>query len=360
MSSGTTRARLSRISRPVAASVLAITWVAAAALDWRFSRQWPVSHLYYLSIALAGAFFGFGLAIPLALLSAGAFVATDFGYLSLPLTEADVIRLALFLAVAIVASVLRQDAHELSAAAVSLEDANAKLEQLNQALHSEQRRRVEYVARAAHDLAQPLTAMKAGADLLIRTHERDGEVIRRELSAISANGRRTANMIENLIEAARLESGVIPLHLKEGVDVEALVREAAQTFSSAERRAITVNVPCVVPGIRADERYLLRLFLNIVGNAVKYSPGGSPVCIQIVRENEWVRVSVRDQGIGIATYELQEVLQPFVRSPEARRTSGFGLGLAISREIVAGHGGRLDIDSKLGGGTFVHILLPLT
>lgn len=359
MAKGARRTRLTQLILPVRAlSVLGLE-LAAIAVDWRFSRGWPVSHLYYLPIALAGAFFGFGLAVPLALFSAGTFVVINFGSLSRTLTEADVIRLVLFLAVALVASMLRQDAYELSASAASLQEANAKLEQFNQALQDEQRQRVQYVARAAHDLAQPLTAMKAGADLLLRAHELHRAEVERELTAISANGRRTANMLENLVEAARLDTQGIRLQLRAQVDVRTLVREAAQTFGSAERREITVDVAEDVPTIVADGRYLLRLLLNIVGNAVKYSPSGAPVGIQVRADPDTVRITVRDQGIGIAASELGEVLQPFVRSASAQRTRGFGLGLAISHEIVSSHCGRLEIDSRLGGGTAVHIVLPV-
>lgn len=149
MSKGATRARLTRVRLPVRALSVAGLELAAILVDWRLSRGWPVSHLYYLPIALASAFFGFSLAVPLALLSAAAFVASNFGSPSRTLTEADVIRLVLFLAVALVASLLRQDAHELSNAAASLQEANAKLEQFNHALQEEQRQRVQYVARAA-------------------------------------------------------------------------------------------------------------------------------------------------------------------------------------------------------------------
>jgi len=349
----------SEVPRPLGGALVVLLEAGCAVLDWRFSRTWPVSHLYYLPIALAGALFGFPIALPLALLSAGVFLTINFGHLTQAGTEADVVRLVLFIAVGLVASVLRYDAHELAGVAASLEATNAKLDQANEALRREKQIRVDYVARAAHDLAQPVTAMKAGADMLLRLGIVDAESSARELRAISGNGRRAGNMLENLIEAARMEKDGIPLHMAERVDVPALVMEAAETFGSAERREIAIDVGGQIPCIRGDARQLLRVFLNIVGNAVKYSPAGSPVRVTITAGQLTVEVAVRDEGVGIAASELADVLRPFVRSTGAGRTEGFGLGLAISHEIVAGHGGRLDIDSRVGAGTTVRVLLPI-
>ena len=345
--------------RAAGLGLIVILEAGCAFLDWRFSRSWPVSHLYYLPIALAGALFGFAAAVPAALASAATFASINFHYLGRVANEADGIRLVLFVAVGVVASVLRSNTIKLASSAEALERVNVELSHANNQLTREQRLRVEYVARAAHDLAQPLTAMKAGADLLLlRPGPPSRETLERELNAISANGRRTANMLENLIEAARMQGEGIALRFQP-CDLVAVVREAAETFSSAERRDILVAPCSPTTLVRGDERQLLRVFLNLIGNAVKYSPPNAPVKVALEQDELAVKVSVRDEGVGIATSELQQVLQPFVRAAAASRTAGFGLGLAISHEIVAGHGGRIDIDSQVGGGTTVHVVLPV-
>jgi signal transduction histidine kinase len=350
--------RLAGMPRALGWALIAALEAGCALLDWRFSRAWPVSHLYYVPIALAGALFGFAAAIPAALASAAIFVSIDFRYLGRVAHEPDVIRLVLFLAVGLVASTIRRDARRLACAGDALKQLNTELAHANDQLRREQQLRVQYVARAAHDLAQPLTAMKAGVDLLLRVEHPQTALFERELKAISANGHRAVNMLENLMEAARIQTQGITLRFGE-VDVEAVVREAAETFSSSERRDIVVE-PCVPsPLIRGDARQLLRVFLNLIGNAVKYSPPNAPVRVAIDANELAVRVSVRDQGVGIAAAEVQRVLRPFARSATAARTEGFGLGLAISQEIITAHGGDIDIDSQVGGGTTVHVVLPV-
>src|SRR5579875_3273500 len=108
--------RLAGMPRPLGLGLIAALEAGCALLDWRFSRAWPVSHLYYLPIALAGALFGFAAAIPAALASAAIFVSIDFRYLGRVPHEPDVIRLVLFLAVGLVASMLRRDSQRLRTA----------------------------------------------------------------------------------------------------------------------------------------------------------------------------------------------------------------------------------------------------
>jgi len=224
-------------------------------------------------------------------------------------------------------------------------------------------------ATAAHDLRSPLAAAIATAQLQQRRLDRG-----RELSVVEQQERlatmrdlieRALSTVDEIADAARLQGGQTLDLRRESVDVGALVREAARVvgaahgLDAASAMSIELDLPATPPTVDADRARLERALRNVIGNAVKYSPGGTPVRVSVdVRDNAAV-VVVRDSGVGIPAAELPHVFTPFYRASTAHGIDGTGLGLVGARTIVEQHGGTITLDSAVGQGSTVVVTLPL-
>ena len=241
-------------------------------------------------------------------------------------------------------------------------DARAEAERLAGELRRAVSTRDDFLASAAHDLRNPLSAIRGSADLLERAAAR-GEVPRERLDAgighIQSASRRIAGMLDAFLDLAQLEHGR-PLELrKELQDIAPLAREVAVQWQQASTRhrvhlAAPEELVALVDGSR-----LQRVMDNLVGNAVKYSPEGGDIELELREERKQVVFSVRDPGIGIPPSEVEAVFERFRRgSNVAGRFSGTGIGLAGVRQIVEQHGGSIDVQSALGSGSTFTVRLP--
>jgi signal transduction histidine kinase len=231
------------------------------------------------------------------------------------------------------------------------------------------RQRSESLAVGFHDLKNPLAAIKAQAQLLRgRAEQRlgtDDEWLMGGLRRIEQAAARAAGMLDRLSELARTEEEGPPDLRRERMDLGALVREvAAEQQQTTQRHAIDLESPG--SGVVGDwDRALLgRVLSNLLANAVKYSPEGGGIAVNLIREKDaggtWAVLTVRDEGVGIPTEELARV---FERSYRRRRTAeqveGIGLGLAGARQLVEQHGGTISAVSEAGAGSTFTVRLPL-
>jgi signal transduction histidine kinase len=170
---------------------------------------------------------------------------------------------------------------------------------------------------------------------------------------------RLTEMIENLLDASRLQAGALKINLSD-VAVDALSRHIAEKFrTQTGRHTIEVNFPANFPVILADENRLSQVLSNLLSNAIKYSPEGGKIVISGQVRPEQVILCVSDQGPGIAPEDLPHVFDRFYRSTGASRTTkGAGLGLYLSRAIIEAHGGRIWVDPKPGEGARICFSLP--
>jgi signal transduction histidine kinase len=172
-----------------------------------------------------------------------------------------------------------------------------------------------------------------------------------------------ADLVDSLLTLARADEGRLDLH-REPVALEPLVREVFETaVILGEEAGLNVFLPVVEEAtVLADRPRIRQLFLNLVTNAIKYTPRGGRVELSLSRRNGTVTFSVRDTGIGIAAADLPHVFERFWRADRVRsRTAergGFGLGLAISQYIAHAHGGSLSVQSRLGRGSTFTVTLP--
>jgi len=217
-----------------------------------------------------------------------------------------------------------------------------------------------FAADAAHELRTPLTALKGGIEVALRS-VRSPEEYRAVLVSSLEEVDRLVRLAEDLLLLSRATAG--PEQPRQPVELEPLlldvldigVRLAHDTGVSLR---INDTVPCVVPG---DPLALRRALLNLLENAIKYTPAGGKVELSLRTADKQALVTVADTGIGIALEQTTRIFEPFVRLDDARsrETGGTGLGLSIARAIVLVHGGTLTVESQPGVGSRFTIRLPL-
>ena len=220
----------------------------------------------------------------------------------------------------------------------------------------------DYVALIAHDLRTPLTAVQGHAQTLQRRSQRKGNSDTADvqsMAAIVANTRRMGAMIEDLLESSQLESGALLLR-RTPIDLSRLAAEVvAQVGSVEDRERIRVLAPGPGPLVSADAARIERVLMNLLQNALKYSPADAPVELEVRQAAGEAVVGVIDHGVGIPVDELPRLFQRFSRVGRAEAgPSGFGLGLYIARLIVEAHGGRVWAESEVGTGSSFGFALP--
>ncbi|HET9493037.1 MAG TPA: HAMP domain-containing sensor histidine kinase [Chloroflexia bacterium] len=236
---------------------------------------------------------------------------------------------------------------------------NAMAEEVDRA-HRAQR---DFVANVSHDLKTPLTSIQGFSQAVLDGAITDEQGYRQAAGIINAEAERMSRLVNELLTLTRLESGLSALDLRP-VDVEQVVREqvlAMQPQAAAAGVSLSLSSRAGQLTTPADPDRLKQALGNLVDNALKYTRAGGSVLVDSAPVPGGVRISVRDTGRGIPEEELTRVMERFYRVDKARgagTTGSLGLGLAIAREIVAAHGGTLEIDSRPGEGTTVVVTIP--
>lgn len=217
----------------------------------------------------------------------------------------------------------------------------------------------ELITMLVHELRGPLTLARGHLDVLRRNLRRAGQQeMAQDAEQIAHALERLGAMITDLLDTARLERGLFAVTLRR-VDLVQLVRQTVTPFQSP-RTPIRVEAPATLLAERADSDQLERILNNLLRNASEHTPDGTPVTVRVTQElragRAWARVSVCDDGPGIAPSVVPLLGQRYVRGPTSR---GLGLGLSLVRDIVEAHGGVLTVESHPGLGTSVHVSLPL-
>jgi signal transduction histidine kinase len=218
------------------------------------------------------------------------------------------------------------------------------------------RERDEFIAMASHELKTPLTALRGFAEIL----QRRGTYVERMVEGIIIQTRRLDRLIRNMLDLSLAESGHLQLE-HAPVDLVALAREVAeQTQLLTRQHTVQLELP-EQPIIGAwDAGRLEQVLQNLLTNAVKYSPDGGEIRVRVEDLGPAARVSIADQGIGIAPEAASQIFNRFYRTHEAvsSQAGGFGLGLPIARMIVEAHRGCVEVESRLGAGSTFTVTLP--
>ena len=224
--------------------------------------------------------------------------------------------------------------------------------------------RTEFIDNLSHELRTPLTTVSLLAETLAREAATADvpDRMRERIAKIEVETGHLVQMVSELLDLARIEGGtqILP---DDDVDLAALAASSTERLRLfAERQGVTFAVESgdAVPRIRGDESRLGQVFINLVHNAVKFSPDGGEIRIVVRPDGPDVRVEVIDHGIGIARADRARVFERFYKADRARvRGGGTGLGLAIARHIVAAHGGRIGVESEDGRGSTFWFALPV-
>ncbi len=221
-----------------------------------------------------------------------------------------------------------------------------------------------FISVVSHELKTPVSIIKGYAETLRRPEARRNPALVEEmLESITEESDRLARLVDDLLDASRLQAGGLPFRDVEDVDLRFIARRVVERYApqSKQHRLILDFTPSdEFPTVRGDPQRLEQVLDNLVSNAIKYSPRGGVVEIKGEASVVEVVISVRDEGVGIPLEEQERIFTRFHRvvSPETRAVSGTGLGLYLTRAIVQAHGGRCWVDSIPGQGATFYVALP--
>jgi two-component system OmpR family sensor kinase len=231
---------------------------------------------------------------------------------------------------------------------------NQTLERLEALFTSQQR----LLADVSHELRTPLTVIKGNADLMRRMKSLDEE----SLTSIDQEAGRLTRLVGGLLLLAQAESGKLALNMKR-VELDLLVTEVFQEMNILAGSKVHVRLNEIDQAyVNGDRDRLKQVFINLVANAIQYTPQGGEVILSLETIGEQARIICRDTGPGIPSEDLPHIFERFYRAEKSRtrrESTGFGLGLSIANWIVERHGGRIEVNSQEGKGTTFAIWLPL-
>ncbi|RIK30652.1 MAG: hypothetical protein DCC56_10045 [Anaerolineae bacterium] len=235
-----------------------------------------------------------------------------------------------------------------------VESFNQTLERIEVLFTSQQR----LLADVSHELRTPLTVIKGNVDLMRRMKSLDEE----SLTSIDQEAGRLTRLVGGLLLLAQAESGKLAL-VEKPVELDLLVTEVFQEMSILARNKVRLHlneIDQVV--ITGDRDRLKQVLINLVANAIQYTPPGGEIFLSLEQIKDQARIICRDTGAGIPAEDLPHIFERFYRAEKSRtrgRTTGFGLGLSIANWIVERHGGRIEVNSKEGQGTAFAVWLPV-
>ena len=224
--------------------------------------------------------------------------------------------------------------------------------------------RAEFIDNLSHELRTPLTTVSLLAETLARDAESAAVPprMRERIAKVEVETGHLVQMVNELLDLARIEGGA-PLHLADDLDLGRLAASSVERLRLfADRQGVTLAVDAApgLPPVRGDEERLGQVFVNLVHNAVKFSPDGGEVAVSVRPRDGEVVASVTDHGIGIAKTDRPRIFERFYKVDRARvRGGGTGLGLAIARHVVERHGGRIWVESEDGRGSTFSFAIPV-
>ncbi|MBD2355963.1 response regulator [Tolypothrix sp. FACHB-123] len=260
---------------------------------------------------------------------------------------------------------INNDITERKRAEEQLRRSSERISLANAELERAARLKDEFLASMSHELRTPLNSILGMAELLLE--EVFGSLTsqqRQFLQTVEQSGQHLLELINDILDLSKIESGKMELLLG-SISVRPLC-ESSLNFVRQEARQKQIQLTCEiaenVSEIEADERRLLQVLVNLLANAVKFTPGGGRVSLEVKMNfpQQAVKFRVMDTGIGIAATDMNKLFQPFVQldSSLSRRYPGTGLGLSLVRRIVDLHGGSIKVESELGQGSCFSVLLP--
>jgi len=221
--------------------------------------------------------------------------------------------------------------------------------------------KTEFVSTAAHELRTPLTTIQGYSELLYTRENIDEKERKKYLRYINEQSQYLANIISDLLDLSRIESGKSLELNMERFDSGDAINQLRPYFSSlTSMHTFEITLPENPPEIIADKIKMIQVLLNLISNAIKYSPGGGVIRLTGKIDDDHFHVSVEDEGIGMAPKAVERIFDKFYRVDASNSAlEGTGLGMAIVKHIIDAHGGEIIVNSKFGEGTSVHFKIPI-
>jgi K+-sensing histidine kinase KdpD len=224
-----------------------------------------------------------------------------------------------------------------------------------------ERLRSSLLSAVSHDLKTPLAAIFGAGTELLRDGERLDAASRAALTAaIVEESQRLNQLVTNLLEVARLEHGAIEAKKRPEPLEEVVEAALGRVRGRLGARPVITRIPPEIPMIPMDAVLLEQVFVNLLENAIRYTPEGSPLEIEAESQGAHARVELRDRGPGVSDSERDLLFERFYRGTRSPSEGGVGLGLTICRAILDAHGGTIDIANREHGGAVVRLCLPLS
>ena len=246
------------------------------------------------------------------------------------------------------------DAGEPQVLVVSMEDAT-RLRHLETV-------RNDFVANVSHELRTPIASINLLVETLQRGAMNDPDAAMHFLHRIQVETHAMAQLVEELLELSRLETGGLSLSLEEFSVAELLSEVRARLVPTAEEKgvAMQLDVQDALPPVAADAKRIEQVIMNLLHNAIKFTPSGGAVTLRARRQGRGVQIDVADTGVGMDAAEAERIFERFYKVDKGRsRAGGAGLGLAIARHLLELHGSQLQVVSEVGRGSRFSFSLPL-
>jgi two-component system phosphate regulon sensor histidine kinase PhoR len=223
--------------------------------------------------------------------------------------------------------------------------------------------RQDFVANVSHELRTPISSIKGYAETLLEGALKDKDNAKEFISIIYQDSNRLANLINDLLDLSKIESGKMKMNFVP-LDVASVTKRAVTVIENqAKVKSISfkLNLAPELPKIRADETRFSQVMINLLDNAIKYTPENGSVTVTAKVVNNSLQVDIEDTGIGISEKDLPRIFERFYRVDKARsrELGGTGLGLSIVKHIVQAHSGQVWVKSELGLGSTFSFTIPL-
>jgi two-component system sensor histidine kinase KdpD len=224
-----------------------------------------------------------------------------------------------------------------------------------------ERLRSSLLSAVSHDLRTPLSVITGASSTLLESDAALEPNIRRELlSSIFEESEWLNRLVANLLDMTRLEAGALELR-KEWQSVEEIVGAALARLSrQLKDHPVLTHLESDLPFVEMDDLLIQQVFVNLLENAVKYTPAGTPIEVSATADDKTIVVEVSDHGPGLPPSDLERVFEKFYRTSDSTKRPGAGLGLAICRGIIELHGGKIYAENRPDGGAVFRFTLPLS
>ncbi len=221
--------------------------------------------------------------------------------------------------------------------------------------------RRDFISNVSHELRTPLAGIKALTETLRDGAIDDPPAAHRFLERIETEVDSLSLMVSELLELSRIESGRVPLELNPTRPIDVIQPAFDRLNMQAERAGLllSINCPDDLPQMTADAFRLQQVIVNLIHNAIKFTPEGGKVMVSAVVEDQYIKFSVSDTGKGISSSDLPRIFERFYKVDRSRSSSGTGLGLAIARHTVEAHNGKIWAESTVGKGSTFSFNIPL-